>query len=186
MALSEKQKRDFRIACLGYGSVIFIILIILGAYGAAMLNFCVCTALAWTTADKELRTQIAWIGLGVIIVSSFFVVYSNGNTIDIWFASKLVFVVYFALFSGHLVEKYSKGNIYVYLGVLVALLFVCLLAKWIMQVDKTHFLYCIQSALKTDGIYGWSDFIEDIAFGFAGAFAAELTKATLIEDPPTP
>jgi hypothetical protein len=151
-----------------------------GAPEPAALIFCLASLFAWIVSSDRTKIFISVLGLLIIVLCAIAIVAKGQTDVNSWFAVKIVFVVYFGIFVGHLVGAWSKGNEYIYNGILAFLLAVCVVIKYSTQADVMPLFEPIARNMAGTGIYVLSDLFEDIAFGLAGALAAEILKAAQI------
>lgn len=186
MALKKKTIIAIQFFSLVYGVGAFVTFYKFGAPGPAALNFCLASLFAWIVSTSRTKTFLSFLGLAVIILSAIAVVSSGRTDINSWFTVKLVFVIYFGIFVGHIAGAFSKGNAYIYNGIIGALLAICVVVKYSLLPDSPDWLDPVAQIVSSVGVYGLADLLEDAAFGLAGALAAEILKAAEITSPTGP
>jgi hypothetical protein len=138
----------------------------------ALLMFLILSSAGWLLANPNDRTLISSIGVAAVFAGAASLVVQASTNIEYWYVAKITFVIYFGVFAGHLITKVTGNSDMGTILFLVGLMFICFVSRLLGEPGYEG--HAISKFLHGGGIYKWADFIEDAAFGLAGALAAEL------------
>ena len=133
-------------------------------------------SIGFMAASPNWRT---WISIGAIafaILMGVVIVWDEPTDINQWYVMKIVFVIYFAVFVGHLISRFLGGFQTLLVIALSVGMFICF---WIQH----EFLMGAVAAGAP--VYTGPTFCQDIFFGISAAIAAELFNPATPKDPPS-
>lgn len=136
-----------------------------GALLWALIMVCIFSSAVFAANHGWIRTTVSLMGIVLVLVAAPTLFRISPQNFELWYPMKIVFVVYFGVFAGHLIESslthHNKTRIGVAMTLLIAGVGLMKALKW-GAVDGTF--------------YYWPDLIEDVAFCVVGVLATELHK----------
>jgi phosphoglycerol transferase MdoB-like AlkP superfamily enzyme len=113
------------------GTILAVILYSVNGPAPAMLVFCAASFIAWVVSSNGEKYVISLLGIVIIFLCATLVINQHTNQIMVWFTTKLVFVVYFGVFIGHVASGFGKKyNHWAQISLLLVLMTISFVLKY--------------------------------------------------------